>query len=189
MANTNCAPKNAKENQQNQLQLPWEECERSRPITLAFFLLLSLFSGRNHRGLCLFCFFMAFSGFRRAHCGRFPIARCHNIRIFACNCVSITNRCQRFGAEHERPTDPECSVSACERLLRVCDCMCVCVCVDFQLKCIGALHYLRIHSATVCDCVCTPSCLSKLAFNDVDARSASGNIAAYNYGHSNNNNA
>lgn len=143
MANTNCAPKNAKENQQNQLQLPWEECERSRPITPAFFL-LSLFSGHNYWGLC---FFMAFSGFRRAHCGRFLIARCHNIRIFACNCVSITNRCQRFGAEHERPTDPECSVSACERLLREC------VCVDFQLKCKGALHYLRIHSATVCDCV------------------------------------
>lgn len=78
--------------------------------------------------------------------------------------------------------------SVVSRLAKDC-CECASVCVDFQLKCIGALHYLRIHSATVCDCVCTPSCLSKLAFNDVDARSASGNIAAYNYGHSNNNNA
>lgn len=144
-------------------------------------------SGRNYWGL-FFCllFVMAFSGFRRAHCGRFPIARCHNIRIFACNCISITNCCQRFGAEHERPTDPECSISACERWLRVCECLCDCVCCWLSIK----MHRcITLPTHPQCACVCTPSCLSKLAFNDVDARSASGNIAAYNYGHSNNNNA
>lgn len=34
MANTNCAPKNAKENQQNQLQLPWEECGEAGQLLL-----------------------------------------------------------------------------------------------------------------------------------------------------------
>lgn len=77
--------------------------------------------------------------------------------------------------------------SVVSRLAKDCwECASVCVCCWLSIK----MHRcITLPTHPQCDCVCTPSCLSKLAFNDVDARSASGNIAAYNYGHSNNNNA